>query len=577
MKVLIAFNFLDQRTMFDYPFAHTAVLSPSDFFLPSHLTLDALTHLVYGDKTNPHSEINRMGFYIRKAFSFGPLRLNLSRSGLGASFGVPGARIGIGPRGSYIQMGRGGLYYRQTLHSARPIPEPLSLETQNPAPLRPASFDGLQEVSSASAIGMVDSSAAHLLQELNRVKRRIDLFPLVVSVCLLLSVRLVFLSFQSWLWLCGLPAIVGLALLARNNDVTNGTAILNYSFEGTSGQSFSELQNAFAKLVGCSAVWHVEAEATTADWKRHAGASYLERRSNIRPTSSRPPKVECNIDVPTLSTGQKSLYFFPDRMLVYDSSGVGAVSYTELNAQSRPDRFVEEDSVPSDAQQVGTTWRFVARSGGPDRRFNNNRQLPILLYGKLSLSSASGLNELFQYPVPDTGSAFAATIDKLRAANPTAAYNANESADQSSASKGTTTRALLWISLGMMTALLVFLSWPLLSFYTAETQKAQEEELAKQDQARRGFADGLNHRFLAKNKIATAASVNANLTIQFSKEGPKAARRHGIEPFVKDTFFKQVFQPDTEKTLCDLGFRTLSITRNSGAPQIISLNCVGVP
>ena len=70
-----------------------------------------------------------MGFYIRKAFSFGPLRLNLSRSGLGASFGVPGARIGIGPHGSYIQMGRGGLYYRQTLHSARPIPEPLSLES----------------------------------------------------------------------------------------------------------------------------------------------------------------------------------------------------------------------------------------------------------------------------------------------------------------------------------------------------------------------------------------------------------------------------------------------------------------
>ncbi len=30
-----------------------------------------------------------MGFYIRKGFNFGPLRLNLSRSGVGASFGVP--------------------------------------------------------------------------------------------------------------------------------------------------------------------------------------------------------------------------------------------------------------------------------------------------------------------------------------------------------------------------------------------------------------------------------------------------------------------------------------------------------
>src|SRR6266849_4502258 len=44
-----------------------------------------------------------MGFYLRKAFGFGPFRLNLSRSGLGVSFGVKGARIGVGPRGSYTR------------------------------------------------------------------------------------------------------------------------------------------------------------------------------------------------------------------------------------------------------------------------------------------------------------------------------------------------------------------------------------------------------------------------------------------------------------------------------------------
>jgi len=60
-----------------------------------------------------------VGFYIRKGFNLGPLRLNLSRSGLGASFGVKGARIGIGPRGRYIHLGRGGLYYRQSLEPRR--------------------------------------------------------------------------------------------------------------------------------------------------------------------------------------------------------------------------------------------------------------------------------------------------------------------------------------------------------------------------------------------------------------------------------------------------------------------------
>ena len=56
-----------------------------------------------------------MGFYLRKAFRIGPLRLNLSRSGIGLSAGVRGARVGVGPRGSYVHAGRDGLYYRKTL------------------------------------------------------------------------------------------------------------------------------------------------------------------------------------------------------------------------------------------------------------------------------------------------------------------------------------------------------------------------------------------------------------------------------------------------------------------------------
>ena len=60
-----------------------------------------------------------MGLYLRKSFSFGPLRLNLSKSGLGLSAGVKGARVGIGPRGTYVHGGRHGLYYRKHLSSRK--------------------------------------------------------------------------------------------------------------------------------------------------------------------------------------------------------------------------------------------------------------------------------------------------------------------------------------------------------------------------------------------------------------------------------------------------------------------------
>lgn len=58
-----------------------------------------------------------MGLYLRKSFRAGPIRFNLSKSGLGISGGVKGARLSVGPRGTYVHAGRHGLYYRKHLSS----------------------------------------------------------------------------------------------------------------------------------------------------------------------------------------------------------------------------------------------------------------------------------------------------------------------------------------------------------------------------------------------------------------------------------------------------------------------------
>lgn len=63
-----------------------------------------------------------MGLYIRKGINIGPVRLNFSKSGVGASFGVKGARVGVDARGKpYVHVGRYGLYYREQLHVGKSI------------------------------------------------------------------------------------------------------------------------------------------------------------------------------------------------------------------------------------------------------------------------------------------------------------------------------------------------------------------------------------------------------------------------------------------------------------------------
>ena len=62
-----------------------------------------------------------MGWFLRKSFRVGPLRLNLSKRGIGASVGVKGARLGVDATGTpYAAGGRHGLYFRESLGASHP-------------------------------------------------------------------------------------------------------------------------------------------------------------------------------------------------------------------------------------------------------------------------------------------------------------------------------------------------------------------------------------------------------------------------------------------------------------------------
>lgn len=327
-----------------------------------------------------------MGWYIRKSFNAGPFRLNLSRSGLGASFGVKGARVGTGPRGSYIHMGVGGLYYRQSLSNQN---NRVQLEHYVAAP------DGLQKITSADISQLTDASSESILEELNRVKRHIELVPLFILMVLLEFWIASSMVAPPWVYYVGLVLAIPILILCRHYDVTNGTAILRYDLGSDAQNNFDKLINGFELIGNCTRIWHIEASGNTFDWKRNAGANQLIRRKWTVFKLSVPARVQCNIKVPTFSAGKQTIYCFPDRILVYATNGVGSVSYKDFQINISKVRYIEAEWVPTDSKILGQTWRFVNKNGGPDRRFNNNREIPIVEYEQMFLKSPTGLNELF--------------------------------------------------------------------------------------------------------------------------------------------------------------------------------------
>src|SRR6267143_4885096 len=116
-----------------------------------------------------------MGFYLRKSLSVGPFRFNLRKSGIGLSTGIKGFRIGTGPRGNYVHMGLGGIYFRQTIPSS---------ENRKFAPEFPeeqSSRIDFKEIESGSVSQMVDSSSAALLEEINSKSKKPLIWPWILG------------------------------------------------------------------------------------------------------------------------------------------------------------------------------------------------------------------------------------------------------------------------------------------------------------------------------------------------------------------------------------------------------------
>lgn len=328
-----------------------------------------------------------MGFYLRKSVSFGPLRLNFSKSGVGLSAGVTGARVSIGPRGTYIHAGRGGFYYRQRLDSGgRPPQEGLRQHA------RPA-VDQLSSdaVPTAEAADLVPASADDVLATINKCASRLPLAPWVGAMLVLLLLSLLG-SGQLALSLLTLIVGTSLVIYLHNRDKIRRTASLVYELDLPTQHWMDGIQAALDTLGQSVRVWRVEGRQFTDDWKRNAGASSLIRRRPVRVGVVKPPYISTNLQIKGIDLGQLRLLFFSDWLLIYQSGRYGAVSYDTIGVNHVPVRFIEEEIPPRDAQIVDQTWRYVRKNGGPDLRFNNNRQLPVMLYGHLELTSSTGLN-----------------------------------------------------------------------------------------------------------------------------------------------------------------------------------------
>lgn len=254
--------------------------------------------------------------------------------------------------------------------------------------------DDLQEIDSLDVTQIVDSSSEKLINEINSKNKKILLWPFtaIVSILFINSLPILF-------------AILAIAsiFIYYFIDIKRKAILMIYDIDEETESKIQGFYDTFDEIMNCNKIWHIEAEGEVQDRKRYAGANNLVRRKAIIINYSLPKYVRTNVRVPKIPVGKQTLYLFPDKVLVYDNKKVGAVNYRNIVVECNNTRFIEQENVPKDATVVDQTWKYVNKNGGPDKRFSNNKILPIVVYSDIHFKSSTGLNEMIEVSKPDIG------------------------------------------------------------------------------------------------------------------------------------------------------------------------------
>lgn len=196
-------------------------------------------------------------------------------------------------------------------------------------------------------------------------------------------------------------------LIIHKKNSAKRLSQIEYTLEDSEKQRYTIVQQSLAHLSECQRLWRIESQVGVIDWKRNAGAATTVRRSAVSIIDSLPARVTFNIRALAIESGSWKLYFLPDMILRVSNGLYAGIAYSDVLVEQGTSQFIEDELVPSDAIIVGQTWRFVNKGGGPDLRFSNNRQMPIVRYGDLKLSTVGGMQIILQTSNPDKSLAFA--------------------------------------------------------------------------------------------------------------------------------------------------------------------------
>jgi DnaJ domain len=231
----------------------------------------------------------------------------------------------------------------------------------------------------------VQIAPAVSLEALNEASQRSGTSRYILVIGIILGFFLIGVHFVISLLCWGLTTYI--YSITKKADEEKGRVTAQFDIPPGFSARWSSLNQALDILAHSHRVWKINSSDPNYDWKRHGGASALLTRSNVRLGVTQLAMLVSNITPFCIDIFSHKIYFYPDRIYILSGKYWSAISYDSVTIEVGKTQYIESQGVSNDSVVVGQTWQYVNKNGGPDRRFNYNPQLPIVVYGVVDFRS----------------------------------------------------------------------------------------------------------------------------------------------------------------------------------------------
>lgn len=317
-----------------------------------------------------------MGFRYRKSINLGGgFRVNLSKNGIGYSWGVKGYRVTKTADGrtrrtasipgtgiSYVEEHRGG---GSAPKAEKPQIDPLS------------EYADVQTVSSASTEKLSSGEYGQLFRKIRHYKAGVTV--LAIAAFLLIST----------------PPLCVVCLAALAVLLMKGRCKITYEFDDFQRERWLEMSEAWKGVASSETLHEIVLTAKSKNKRVTAGIENGVQTEKMGAGGRLPYYLTTNVSPVVFAFKDKRMAILPDRLLVIEKKKMAAIDYHDVKFELSAVGFLESESTPKDSEIIEYVWAYANKDGSQDKRYSGNKRYPVMKYGKIVITSDSGLNIQF--------------------------------------------------------------------------------------------------------------------------------------------------------------------------------------